>query len=189
MEIWLLFNSIGLAAVGFVLYLMLRQMGFVLKRVGPTGARATVDGPRIGEDLTQYLAALSPDNGSRQKIKLIVFGSDTCSICAHIKGAAYDLAKNWHADADIYLVYDCQKETDESAVSRLSKGMFFKRACNMRERVGATFVPFAVATDRNGLVTGKGLVNEIAHLESLLEQAKSKAIDVKSTAIERGAEA
>jgi hypothetical protein len=67
--------------------------------------------------------------------------------------------------------------------------MFFKRACNMRERVGATFVPFAVATDRNGLVTGKGLVNEIAHLESLLEQAKSKAIDVKSTAIERGAEA
>ena len=41
MTIWLILNSFGLAVVGVLLFLALRQIGFILHRVSPLGARST----------------------------------------------------------------------------------------------------------------------------------------------------
>lgn len=172
MTTWLILNSIGLATVGVVLYLLLRQMGYVLRRVGPTGARGTPEGPRIGENLTHYLPELGAGR-RKEKAKLIVFVSEACSICAEIKSGAEDLAKAWRNEADILLVYDCEGASSDTPCKEVSRGLFSMRACNLRRQVGASFVPFAVITDSAGTVVNKGLVNEIGHLESLLEAQSS----------------
>lgn len=172
MTIWLLLNSVGLAIVSAVLYLLLRQMGYVLRRVGPTGARGTPEGPRIGENLTHYMPELAAGR-LRAKAKLIVFVSDACSICAEIKLGAEALAKAWRSDADILLVYDCESTMPDTDWKEIAPGLFSRRACNLRRQANATFVPFAIVTDTAGTVVNKGLVNEIGHLESLLEAQRS----------------
>lgn len=172
MTIWLALNSIGLATVCVILYLMLRQLGYVLRRVGPSGARGTPEGPRVGENLRHYLPEFAAGRFT-EKAKLIVFVSEACSICAEIKRGAADLAKAWRNDADILLVYDCEGTSSETDWTELSRGLFTKRACNLRRQVGASFVPFGVVTNSAGTVVSKGLVNEIGHLESLLEAQRS----------------
>src|SRR5512145_193245 len=106
MTSWLLINSIGLAIVTFILYLVLRQLGFVLHRVGPPGARGGVDGPRIGENVRHAFPEAM--TRLRRRPKLIVFVSEACSICSVVKVGAHELAKAWRKDADILLVYDCE---------------------------------------------------------------------------------
>jgi hypothetical protein len=189
MMTWLLLNSVGLAGIAAVLFLVLRQIGFLLQRVGLSGARGTAEGPRIGENLAHYLPQLQ-QRDSGKKAKLIIFGSDSCSICSRVRSGAEELAKSWKADADILLIYDCLEESDQTEFQRISTGLFFKRDCHLRRSLGATFVPFGIVTDPTGTVAGKGLVNEIGHLESLLELEKSKSRELlQNVTLEKGAEA
>jgi methylamine dehydrogenase accessory protein MauD len=176
MTTWLLLNSIGLAIVAAVLYLVLRQLGFVLRRVGPVSARSTPVGPRVGENLTSHIRDLMRE-GSGDKATLLVFVSDVCAICAAVKAGAETLAEAWKRDAQILLVYDCNHPDEEQPLRRLAPSLFVQRSIAMRTDVGVTFVPFAVVMDRKGLVIGKGLVNDISHLESLLELAQAKQAD------------
>jgi hypothetical protein len=169
---WLFLNSLGLTVVGIVLYLLLRQMGYVLRRVGPSGARATPEGPRAGENLAYYMPEIAAGR-LREKAKLIVFVSEACSICAEVKRGAVDLARAWHEDATILLVYDCVDEASDTHWKEITRGLLFRHACHLRRQLGVSFVPFGIATDEMGTVVTKGLVNEIGHLESLLEGQRS----------------
>lgn len=166
MTLWLTINSLGLAILAIVLYLALRQIGFVLHRIGITGARGTNDGPRIGENLSGHLP---PALAATSKAKLLVFVSRQCSICEEIRVAADALAQSWSSDADIILVYDCDAAQQAEAIGQQRLGLYKGTDCNLRKSLGATFVPFAIVTDSSGTVVGKGLVNAIPHLESLLE--------------------
>lgn len=174
MTTWLALNSLGLAAVSVVLYLLLRQLGYILRRVGPSGARGTPEGPRVGENLRHYLPEFAAGRFG-ERAKLIVFVSEACSICAEIKRGAEDLAKAWRNDADILLVYDCEGTLSETDWTELARGLYTKRACKLRRQLNASFVPFGVVTNSAGTVVSKGLVNEIGHLESLLEAQRSVA--------------
>ena len=173
MSTWLTLNSAGLLLEGVVLYLVLRQLGFVLRRVGPVGARSSSEGPRVGENIAYHLAEILGRN-FEGKAKLIVFVSDECSICRVIREGAMNLTKSWRADASIVLIYDCFDKTREVALRKLSGGLYEVRAYLKRQELGATFVPFAVVTDDAWTVVAKGLVNEIGHLESLLELERAK---------------
>lgn len=173
MTAWLLLNSIGLALVSFILYLVLRQIGFVLHRLGPIGARGTDNGPRIGENVLHAL----PEALRRmyRRPQLIVFVAEACSICAEVKAGARELARNWHKDADILLVYDCENTQHSPYFVEQAPGLHAMRDCNLRQALGVSFVPYGLVADRSGKVVGKGLVNEISHLESLLELERSKS--------------
>ena len=172
MTVWMALNSLGLGIVSVVLYLLLRQTGYVLRRVGPIGARGTPEGPRVGENLTHYMPELASDP-LREKAKLIVFVSESCSVCAEVKRGAENLAKDWSDEAKILFVYDCEGTAPATPWKEVSRGLFTRRDCKLRMELGASFVPFAVVTDVNGTVVSKGLVNEIGHLESLLEAQQS----------------
>jgi methylamine dehydrogenase accessory protein MauD len=189
MTIWLLLNSIGLALVCAILYLVLRQLGYVLNRVAPPGARSTSSGPRIGENVSYYLARLTGSELPPRQTTLIVFGADACSICAQIRQGAQELAKRWRSDANIVLVYDCTNELSQAPLQKLERGLYFKRDCQVREQLGADFVPFGIAVDRDGVVLGKGLVNEIGHLESLLELQTTRGQESANEIAGSGAEA
>jgi methylamine dehydrogenase accessory protein MauD len=179
MTTWLFLNSLGLCLVALVLFLTLRQIGFVLQRVGPLGARGTSAGPRVGENVAHALPELFRER-ERNRAVLIVFGSMSCSICEQVKKAAEDLAPIWKKDADILLIYDCDKDNPASQMRQLVPGLYLKIACGLRESLAARFVPFGISVDRFGAVAAKGLVNEISQLESLLEaerQARGKSGD------------
>jgi len=186
MTFWLTLNSVGLLIVGALVYMMLRQLGFVLHHIGPVGARSTSDGPRIGESIAPQFPRLeeNPD-----KAKLLVFMSEQCAVCKLVREGAERVARDWNRDSDIYLIYDCQQGEDTELQS-LARGLYVKKDSSLRDRLGAKFVPFAAVTDSQGIVVSKGLVNGISHVESLLEferaQRRSKADAKRLSYLGRG---
>jgi methylamine dehydrogenase accessory protein MauD len=185
MTSWLLLNSIGLLLVAAILFLALRQIGFILRRVTPSGARGTSVGPRIGESLRHHLSELWQDP-TRERATLLVFVSTSCSVCNVVREGAEELAKHWKNRADIVLVYDCEAGAEATALMKLSAGLYVKHDCDMRRRCGARFVPFGIYMDRHGVVVGKGTVNEIGHLESLLELESTKTASTERESRETG---
>lgn len=173
MILWLLLNSLGLVAVSIALYLILRQTGFILRRAGP-GGNSAPSGPRVGENLSFYLSHLWKD-ARGERAKLVVFGSESCSICARIKQGAPELARRWRHAADIFLIYDCEQGTDASDLQALPNGLFFKHDCDLRKRLDTTFVPFGIVMNYRGIVVGKALADDISQLQNLLELEQSQA--------------
>lgn len=167
MKIWLAINSFGILLTATLLYLVVRQVGLILNRLGPIGARSSADvGPRVGENLSPVVAShdLVQENG---KFTLLVFGSDSCGICAKIRPATESLVKYWRDKVNILMVYDGETRNENDA--RQDKSVRMVRSNSVRSKLGIGFVPFGVIVDSSGVVLGKGLVNDISHLESLLE--------------------
>jgi len=165
MTLWLALNSVAITMLGAVLFLVLRQLGFVLQRSGPVGARATTDGPRIGEGISPHFAPAGVNDG---KAKLIVFMSETCAICGLVRKGAEELARVWAREADVFLIYDCA-EGGSTSLTPIAPGLWLKKDPSLRHRLSVNLVPFAIVTNATAVVVSKGLVNDVTHLESLLE--------------------
>ncbi len=183
----MLLNSLGLAVVSVVLYLVLRQLGYMLRRITPSGARSSPDGPRIGENITPHIPEVA--QAAQRQSRLVVFVSRECSICAVVRAGAQELARTWRGETRIFLVYDGHDESDETEFFEVDPGIYEKRSFALRRALGASFVPFAFVTDGRGIVMGKGLVNEIGHLESLLEVARAKVEQPQMLAEDMGVSA
>ena len=161
-------NSIGLFVVATLLYLTIRQVGLILGRMGPIGARSSENiGPRVGENLNPFLDAADIP-GKSGKPTLYIFGSSSCGICKKIKSAAESLAKYWRGKTELILVYDPMPKGAQVAAEEDQGSVPIVRS-SLRTNVGVNTVPFAIMVDSAGIVLGKGLVNEMSHIESLLE--------------------
>jgi methylamine dehydrogenase accessory protein MauD len=172
MKIWLILNSIGLLVTASMLYLTIRQVGLMLGRLGPIGARTSQNvGPRVGENLSTFLEPLDYV-GEKGKHTMYIFGSDSCGVCGRIRVAAGSLASYWAAKSNIILVYDPPPKGakgDVLAATPDGHAIPLVRSESLRGKLGIGLVPFAVMVDPTGTVLGKGLVNEMSHVESLLE--------------------
>lgn len=169
MKLWLTVNSLVLLLLCGAVLLILRQLGFLLQRAGSMGARGSGDGPRVGESLSTLLHASGVFDG---KPKLLVFMSEHCAICRVVRKGAEVLAKDWHGDASILLIYDSDQGGAKPA-ELIADGLHLKKDSAMRQQLGIAAVPYAVVASADGLVVSKGLVNDVSHLESLLEVEQS----------------
>jgi methylamine dehydrogenase accessory protein MauD len=173
MKIVLVINSLGLLITATLLYLTIRQVGLILGRLGPIGARSASDvGPRVGENLLPFLADnanLTPKNG---KGTLYLFGSDSCGVCVRLRPSIDSLFKYWNGESNIIMVYDGATKNGQDHHHAESGGIPLFRNDTLRQKLGIGFVPFAVMTDCSGSVIGKGVVNDVSHVESLLELKK-----------------
>lgn len=161
--------------LGCVVLALARQVGIVHTRLGPVGARMINAGPEIGDPAppldaidivgrTVTLAAL------RGKKTLLLFVSPSCPQCGELLPAV----RTWHRterdDLEIVLVsQEADREANQAFVAQHQlTGIPFiiSRDLAIQYRVG--IVPYAVLVDREARVRTKGIVNNPAHLESLL---------------------
>lgn len=173
MTTWLILNSVAISAIALVLFLTLRQLGYVLHRVGPVGARGTDEGPRVGENLEFHLSRLSLPRDDAKPM-LLVFGSESCGVCATVRAGAEALLRAWKKDANFIFIYDSTSDLGNRQLTRLSRGSYELHDTSVRHSLGITFVPFALVVNRELTVIGKGLVNDASHLESLLELERAQ---------------
>jgi len=166
MKIWLIINSIGIIITTGLLYLTIRQVGLILNRLGPMGARSQPDlGPRVGENIASFFIGLLA-NFKPIKPTLYVFGSDSCGVCSKIRPAVESLVKYWSNKSNIVMVYDGNGKNEHVGNGSV---LPLVRTNDLRQKLGVNLVPFAVMVDGNGIVLGKGVVNDVSHVESLLE--------------------
>ena len=168
MKIWMVINSGALLLTATFLYLTIRQVGLILGRMGPMGARPMEAGPRIGENIMP-LFGTEGRFGDSQKPTLYIFGSDSCGVCKHVKPAVESLLKYWNSKSNIIMIYDGDAKNGQSPSGSDTESVPLIRRNDLRQKLGINFVPFGMMVNSQGVVLGKGLVNEISHVESLLE--------------------
>jgi methylamine dehydrogenase accessory protein MauD len=167
----MLINSIVICVVLAIEYLIVRQLGVMLARLGPIGARSSDDeGPRVGEDWSRTVRRMSVGHDEPKPVVLL-FSSEACAICKEIRTAAHELARHWSHAVDIILVYDAESKATERGPIMLAEGLWSCSRYKLRTSVGIQSVPYGVTVDEDASVVGKGLVNSISHVESLLEIA------------------
>jgi len=157
-----------------VLYYLARHVAFLYMRLGPLGARMMDSGPPIAEQAPQKSVvdangtsvALS---GTRSRLQLLLFISPGCKTCHDLAPSVRRLANASRRDLDFAIVASGArdhnlrfiKEYDLSSVTYI-----------INDQIGLDYgiiiTPYALLLDTNGRVVTKGLVNNIAHLESIL---------------------
>lgn len=166
-----------------------RQIGILHVRIGPTGARMMNPGPQIGDVapiimMDDALGKAVTLGTVRSKLTLIVFISLTCSTCKDILPGLKSLQRNEKNTLEIILV------TSESTIEAaqdfvkeydLSKTIPFVVSADLNITYKIGTVPYAVLVDRQGVVRSKGLVNNIAHVESLLNAEEKGFPTLEST--------
>jgi hypothetical protein len=176
---WLFLLSIAVLTLAAVQYMTIRQLGVMLSRLEPLGARSTPSqGPREGEYIAVQMAAIRHQLDRPDGDVLYLFGSRSCSVCSEVLAAAERLHRQWHRRVQIAFIYDepppAELNGPRSRVSPPGVRLAYDGA-ELRESLRIGSVPFGVRVDRGDLVLAKGLVNATSHVESLLEVGSHQA--------------
>lgn len=165
-------NTIGLLVLAVIQYLALRQIGSMLSRLGPLGARTVPEeGPRSGECVESQLRQMRSSPATASDGSLLLFVSSSCSVCREIRKSAALLANTWGKRVRIALCYDEEENSLSSPIDVSTTGScevhFGTRS--FRSELNVPYVPFGVFVNSANIVVAKGLVNSTSHVESLLE--------------------
>jgi len=157
---------------------LVRQVGLLQRRFAPTGARMINSGPEVG-DQAPDVEGIDLQNqkfkigGARAKQLLLMFVSPTCKSCAKLIPALKTLQKSERKTLDIMLVTLTNDEaSNREFVIRLAIEnipYIISSDIGLQYRIFAS--PYGVLLDREGKVQAKGIVNNLEHLESLLNAA------------------
>jgi methylamine dehydrogenase accessory protein MauD len=168
MMLWTAVNSVTIVLLTLALYLTIRQVGLLLAHLGPGTAHSSDQGPRVGENLSPYLAAMAEAPVPAPLPTLLIFATEFCPYCAVMREAARMVARHWISSARLIMVYDSLSQGANGADGGPTNFAVLAHP-TLRERLDIRTVPYAVMTDGDGLVLGHGLINNASHIESLLE--------------------
>ena len=161
----------------FVILLLLRQVGVLHLRIGPAGARVLPVGPEIGQPITPF-SLVDMDNryqaiqisDSMSKDVMLIFVTPGCANCASLMAALKPLVRQ-SKDATVWAIVgfggidNCRSFRTTQSLNFL----LFAYDPPARKQYRVNLSPYAVRIRKDGLTISKGLVNQIEHLESVLE--------------------
>ena len=188
MESALIISNLGLWLIVIVLlvvvFALARQIGVLHERVAPVGALMPMNGPRIGEKIKPVtVKAISGDDvsiGDTNPLKtFIYFLSPGCPVCKSLLPVVQDLAKQ--ESDQLRLIYASDGETEEThrryAKEHELAPEHYVLSQELGMQLGVNKLPFAALIDQQGVLKGRGLVNNREHIESLLN---ADELDVSS---------
>ncbi|GAA4195982.1 hypothetical protein GCM10022219_21900 [Microbacterium oryzae] len=161
----------------FVMNLALaREIGRVQVRLGPLGARMMDSGPKIAETgpsfqgLADHRGRPASVGGHRDRAQLLMFTGPKCSTCKSLLPGIKALAKAERKDLEVVMISDGTAE--EHAEFLAGAGITDEFAYVDAREVGIAYqvgtTPYGVVLDEHGKIRAKGLCNQMAHVESLL---------------------
>jgi hypothetical protein len=160
----------------FAVIALSRRLCAVDQRIPPWGARHLLQGPLEGSKLLSQIVIRKLDGswgsvgGESERPLLLVFMTRACDACWGLASHLGTLERYWRGKVDLLVVfnhppgesYDELSDLGLSALSTTSSPFLF-------DIWGIRGVPFAVLLDKNGVVHSKGLVNNLEHLEYLVD--------------------
>lgn len=171
MLLWVLVILLLLAV-----YALARQIGVLHERVAPVGALMPTEGPKIGETIEPMDVQLL--DGSNFRIggenvhrTLIYFLSPTCPICKSLLPIVLSMAA--HESERLRVVFASDGDNTDSHIAYVKEHDLTEYPYVISQplgmRMGVNKLPFAVLLNEQGVLRGRGLVNNREHLESLLQ--------------------
>ena len=157
-------------------FALARQIGVLHERVAPVGALMPTEGPKIGELIEPMQVPLLdgssfPIGGENDHKTLIYFLSPTCPICKSLLPIVLSIAS--HESDSIRVVFASDGDNTDAHLAYASEHGLenypYVLSQPLGMRMGVNKLPFAVLINEQGVLRGRGLVNNREHLESLLQ--------------------
>ncbi len=152
-----------------------RQVGLLHTRLRPTGARMGNVGLELGElapsfskkDLNGRLITLGVEHG---RPTLLIFLSPGCSICADLVPGILTLYQHEREYTEIIVISLLKDEAENQAFVERHRlgGVPYVISPEIGDNYHVPTAPYAMLVDSEGKIKTKGLVNNLEHLESLL---------------------
>ncbi|MDP9225844.1 MAG: hypothetical protein M3P18_18790, partial [Actinomycetota bacterium] len=167
-----------------VVVALARQIGTLHMRLGPRGALEMDDeGPPLGEapepqDVLD-VAGAPVTLGGPGKQQLLLFVSPGCGMCEQVLPALPAIARNGQLTP--YVITDVDGTETELAFGRKNVAAQLIPGAQLVQRYNVPGTPYAVITDRLGIVRAKGTVNNLEQMEGLVDTARRR---VKESMIE-----
>jgi methylamine dehydrogenase accessory protein MauD len=176
---YVLLWSLTLLLLATVLFLG-RQIGSLYQRLGPIGARMANPGPKMDAAIDQMtLADIDGRDvvigGRRERRSLLVFMSPGCSSCDSLASGLRAIARHEKHSLDVILVSSGSDPLKHQQFREHHKirHLPYVLSAEMRTNMNITGVPYALLLDEDGVLRSKGIVNSLAHLESLVNTLDS----------------
>lgn len=174
--IWLASYLILWAVVtvlGILLLTTLRLVGVLHHRLGPTGALVVDEGPRLDEPLVAELAPSVPAlRFPRERDVLMVFLSDRCPTCLDLMDSLVAFSRRNAERVDVVLLPAGGGLRKDGPIAARAPGLRLVSEPALARALQIAITPFGLWVDRAGVTRGKGIVNHIEHLDSLLHMAR-----------------
>jgi|SRR5687768_9505713 len=180
--IWLISHAalwLVVALLSVLVILLARQMGLIYRRLGSAPARMENDGPAIGESVPEMtVRTLAGETkiigGSNLISRLLVFVSVGCPACNLVAPAVRAVSKKERSALETLIV---SISADERAVRDFVKrNKLLEVPCIISNELAKRYEihgpPYGVLLDRDGVVRAKGLINNMDHIESLINAAE-----------------
>ncbi|UCG74055.1 MAG: methylamine dehydrogenase accessory protein MauD [Chromatiales bacterium] len=166
-----------------VVVALVRQIGVLHERIGPVGALALGQGPKVGEEVPRFdLTAIDGRHvtvgGSNEhgRSTLLFFLSPTCPVCKTLLPVLKSSRRTESGWLDVMLVSDGDLDEQKTFVRDydLAELVYIVSAdLGISLRIGR--LPYVVLLDEHGVIRAQGLVNSREHLESVFE-AKERGV-------------
>lgn len=158
-----------------VTLLLVRQIGFLNRRLPSQGARVSVDGPAVGEPAPELRGShpsgeqtvFTPDPA---KDSLLVFILPGCETCDEIGPALRSISRSERTRIRTWLVSmkDGAEFGDYVARHNLTSLSLIVATRGIFQSFNIVGTPYGVLVGADGKVISKGLVNSFEQIESLL---------------------
>lgn len=167
------------ALLTLVVVLLARQLGLIYRRLGAAPARMENDGPVVGELApevhVQTLEGKEATIGGIDHTKtLLVFLSVGCPSCNRLAPAIRSVWKRECNEVETLIVSLSNNET--AVRDFLNRNNLHDVPCvisnDLVQQYNINSPPYGVLLDENGVVRAKGVVNNLDHIESLLNAAE-----------------
>lgn len=160
-------------ALGVLLLTTLRLVGVLHHRLGPTGALVVDEGPRLDESLATEISKSVPALCfPRERDVLIVFLSETCPSCLNLMDSLVAFSRRNAGAVDVLLLPSEGSFREDGPIATRAAGLRLVSDPSLAKAWRIAVTPFGLWIDRAGMARGKGIVNHIEHLDSLLHTAR-----------------
>lgn len=166
-----------------VVVALVRQIGVLHERIGPVGALALSQGPKVGEEVPRFdLTAIDGRHvtvggaNEQGRSTLLFFLSPTCPVCKTLLPVLKSSRRTESGWLDVMLVSDGDLDEQKTFVRDydLAELVYIVSAdLGISLRIGR--LPYVVLLDEHGVIRAQGLVNSREHLESVFE-AKERGV-------------
>ena len=157
-----------------------RQLGLVLSRIPPAGARMGNAGPGIGEkvpalvgrDFSGSELRLGNRHGKRT---LMVFMAGNCDACEGLATSLRSVANSERATTETLVIFSrpSEREAHDFVKRHRLTGVTAGFSPELVERYRITATPYGLMVDEQGVLRAKGVVNHLEHIESLINATDS----------------
>lgn len=181
-EVLLVVQSILIVLFGILLLMVIRQVGILNLRIGPSGSRTMGNGPIIGADLSndEFVRRLIEERwNSRRFDVLVAFVSPYCAGCHMLLPVLRAVSRE---EKDHLRVIAVARELEENSTfsmrRELGREVLLLEDAQLFDRWSVSGTPYCVVVDSAGRVAGKGLAHTVEHVESLLTTLDLKAATI-----------